>query len=94
MANTVLNAYRDSSHVPDCSTGIADALASGFRPARWQLAIDAVDTVLSGTYQISPEACVPANMIVPLHAAESKGLITSPVLAKAHCVTRELASSR
>ncbi len=91
VANTSLNAFRDASRVPDCAAGVTEALSHHFEPARWQLALDAVDAVLSGSYQVSPAACVRANAVVPLSAADGKEPNTSPVLVRAQCVMHELA---
>lgn len=91
VANTVLNAFRDASRVPDCAAGVTKALSQQFEPARWQLALDAADAVLSGSYQASPAACVRANAVVPLSIADGKEPSTSPVLARAQCVMHELA---
>lgn len=91
VANTSLNAFRDASRVPDCAPGITKALTQNFQPERWQLALDAADAVLSGSYQVSPAACVRANAVVPLSTADGKEPSTSPVLARAQCVMYELA---
>ncbi|MBA0420363.1 hypothetical protein D7Y22_05200 [Stenotrophomonas maltophilia] len=91
VANTSLNAFRAASRVPDCAPGITKALTQNFQPERWQLALDAADAVLSGSYEISPAACVRANAVVPLSTADGKEPSTSPVLARAQCVMHELA---
>ena len=65
VANTTLNAFRDADRVPDCAAGVTAALTQNFEPARWQLSLDAADAVLSGSYEISPAACVRANAVVP-----------------------------
>lgn len=91
VANTTLNAFRDADRVPDCAAGVTAALTQNFEPARWQLALDAADAVLSGSYEISPAACVRANAVVPLSTADGKEPSTSPVLARAQCVMHELA---
>lgn len=91
VANTALNAFRDADRVPDCAAGITKALTHNFQPARWQLSLDAADAVLSGSYQVSPAACVRANAVVPLSTADGKEPSTSPVLARAQCVMHELA---
>lgn len=91
VANTTLNSFRDSSRVPDCAAGVTIALTRDFKPARWQLALDSVDAVLSGSYQVSPAACVRANAVVPLSTADGKEPSKSPVLARAQCVMDELA---
>lgn len=91
VANTSLNAFRDASRVPDCAAGVTKALSQQFEPARWQLALDAADAVLSGSYQVSPAACVRANAVVPLSTADGKEPSTSPVLARAQCVMHKLA---
>ncbi|MEN5285555.1 hypothetical protein ABE494_06350 [Stenotrophomonas lactitubi] len=91
VANTSLNAFRDASRVPDCAAGATEALTHHFEPARWQLALDAVDAVLSGSYQVSPAACVRANAVVPLSTADGKEPSASPVLVRAQCVMHELA---
>ncbi|MDJ1520551.1 hypothetical protein MF545_00450 [Stenotrophomonas maltophilia] len=91
VANTSLNAFRDASRVPDCAPGITKALTQNFQPERWQLSLDAADAVLSGSYQVSPAACVRANAVVPLSTADGKEPSTSPVLARAQCVMYDLA---
>lgn len=91
VANTALNAFRDVKRVPDCAAGVTLALTRDFQPARWQLALDSVDAVLSGSYQVSPTECVRANAVVPLATADGKNPSTSPVLARAQCVIHDLA---
>lgn len=91
VANATLNAFRDAQRAPDCAPGITAALTHDFQPARWQLALDAVDAVLSGSYEISPAACVRANAVIPLSTADGSEPSTSPVLARARCVMRDLA---
>ena len=91
VANASLNAFRDASRAPDCAAGVTIALTHDFEPARWQLALDSVDAVLSGSYQVSPAACVRANAVIPLSTAGGKEPSTSPVLARAQCVMDELA---
>lgn len=91
VANTSLNAFRDASHVPDCAPGITKALTQNFQPARWQLALDAADAVLSGSYQVSPAACVRANAVFPLPTADGNKPSTSAVLTRAQCVMHDLA---
>ena len=91
VANTSLNAFRDASHVPDCAPGITKALTQNFQPARWQLALDAADAVLSGSYQVSAAACVRANAVFPLPTADGNKPSTSAVLTRAQCVMHDLA---
>ncbi len=91
IAHTTLNAFIDAQRVPDCAAGVATALSSDFQPARWQLALDAVDAVQSGSYQVSVDGCVRANAVIPLPTADGSELSTSPVLARAQCVMRGLA---
>lgn len=91
VANTSLNAFRDASRVPDCAPGITKALTQNFQPARWQLALDAADAVLSGSYQVSPAACVRANAVFPLPTADGKLPSTPAVLTRAQCVMHDLA---
>jgi len=91
IANAALNAFHDADRVPDCAAGVTAALTQNFEPARWQLALDAADAVLNGSYEISPAACVRANAVVPLSTADGKEPSTSPVLARAQCVMHELA---
>lgn len=91
VANTSLNAFRDASRVPDCAPGITKALTQNFQPARWQLALDAADAVLSGSYQVSPAACVRANAVFPLPTADGKEPSTPAVLTRAQCVMHDLA---
>ncbi|WP_282257302.1 hypothetical protein [Stenotrophomonas sp. PS02301] len=91
VANTSLNAFRDASRVPDCAPGITKALTQNFQPARWQLALDAADAVLSGSYQVSPAACVRANAVFPLSTADGNLPSTPAVLTRAQCVMHDLA---
>ncbi|WP_254427804.1 hypothetical protein [Stenotrophomonas bentonitica] len=91
VANTSLNAFRDASRVPDCAPGITKALTQNFQPARWQLALDAADAVLSGSYQVSPAACVRANAVFPLLTTDGKLPSTPAVLTRAQCVMHDLA---
>ena len=91
VAKTSLNAFRTAEHVPDCAPGITKALTQSFQPERWQLALDAAAAVLSGSYQVSPPACVQANTVVPLSTADCKESSTYPVLGRAQCVMYDLA---
>ncbi|MDG9986833.1 hypothetical protein ACL5HQ_20110 [Stenotrophomonas maltophilia] len=91
VANTSLNAFRTAEHVPDCAPGITKALTQSFQPERWQLALDAADAVLNGSYEISPGACVRANAVVRLSTADGKESSTYPVLGRAQCVMYDLA---
>lgn len=91
IASTSLNAFRNAERVPDCAPGITKALTQNFQPAHWQMALDAADAVLNGSYQVSPAACVRANAVVPLSTADGKEPSASPVLARAQCVMHDLA---
>ena len=86
IAQAVLNGFNDAGRVPDCAAGVSAALAKDFSPYRWQLALDAVDAVVVGTYSVSPDACARANTVVPLSTEA-----TSPVVARARCVIYDLA---
>ncbi len=86
IAQAVLNGFSDAGRVPDCAAGVSAALAKDFSPYRWQLALDAVDAVVAGTYSVSPDACARANTVVPLSTEA-----TSPVVARARCVIYDLA---
>ncbi len=86
IAQAVLNGFNDAGRVPDCAAGVSAALAKEFSPYRWQLALDAVDAVVAGTYSVSPDACARANTVVPLSTEA-----TSPVVARAQCVIYNLA---
>ncbi|MGG2100362.1 hypothetical protein [Stenotrophomonas sp. NRRL B-14846] len=86
IAQAVLNGFNDAGRVPDCAAGVSAALAKDFSPHRWQLALDAVDAVVAGTYSVSPDACARANTVVPLSTEA-----TSPVVARARCVIYDLA---
>ncbi|WP_229301201.1 hypothetical protein [Stenotrophomonas maltophilia] len=86
IAQAVLNGFNDAGRVPDCAAGVSTALAKDFSPYRWQLALDAVDAVVAGTYSVSPDACARANTVVPLSTEA-----TSPVVARARCVIYDLA---
>ncbi|MEN5271872.1 hypothetical protein [Stenotrophomonas lactitubi] len=87
IAQAVLNGYNETGRVPDCAAGVSAALANDFSSYRWQLALDAVDAVASGSYSVSPDACARANTVVPL----STEVATSPVVARARCVIYDLA---
>lgn len=87
IAQAVLNGFNEAGRVPDCAAGVSAALAKDFSPYRWQLALDAVDAVVGGTYSVSPDACARANTVVPLSTGEA----TSPVVARAQCVIYDLA---
>lgn len=91
VATNALNAFRDAVQVPDCAAGVTAALTRDFQPSRWQLALDSVDAVLAGTFQLSAAACAQANAAIPLSTADGKEPSTSSVLARAHCVVDELA---
>ncbi|CAQ45442.1 hypothetical transmembrane anchored protein [Stenotrophomonas maltophilia K279a] len=86
IAQAVLNGFNDAGRVPDCAAGVSAALAKDFSPYRWQLALDAVDAVVAGTYSVSPDACARANTVVPLSTEA-----TSSVVARARCVIYDLA---
>lgn len=86
IAQAVLNGFNDAGRVPDCAAGVSAALAKDFSPYRWQLALDAVDAVVAGTYSVSPDACARANTVVPLSTEAA-----SPVVARAQCVIYDLA---
>ncbi len=86
VAQATLNGFTVEGRVPDCAAGVGVALTTDFEPARWQLALDAVDAVSSGSYAVSPDACARANTVVPLSAEA-----TSPVAARAQCVIYGLA---
>lgn len=80
IASTALNGFRSLRRVPDCAAGVARALTSNFSERRWLLALEAVDTVTSGSYSV-PLACARATAVVPLSDAD----------ARAHCVIYDLA---
>jgi|GEM_PF-6603871 hypothetical protein len=86
VAQATLNGFTLEGRVPDCAAGVGVALTTDFEPARWQLALDAVDAVSSGSYAVSPDACARANTVVPLSAEA-----TSPVASRAQCVIYGLA---
>lgn len=86
VAQATLNGFTLEGRVPDCAAGVGVALTTDFEPARWQLALDAVDAVSSGSYAVSPDACARANTVVPLSAEA-----TSAVAARAQCVIYDLA---
>ncbi|WWW35621.1 hypothetical protein V8017_00275 [Stenotrophomonas rhizophila] len=86
VAQATLNGFSLEGRVPDCAAGVGVALTTDFEPDRWQLALDAVDAVSSGSYAVSPDACARANTVVPLSAEA-----TSPVAARAQCVIYGLA---
>lgn len=91
VASTALNAFRDADRVPDCSPGVARAVSAGFEPRRWKASLDAVDAVTSGSFMISPDACVRANAVVPLSTADGDEPANSPVVARSQCVISNLA---
>lgn len=79
IANAVLNQYAAGG--PDCRPALVDALTNDFSEHRWQLALDAVDAVASGSYSLPP-ACIRANRVIPLPGAVGPAL---------HCVMGGLA---
>ena len=87
IALATLNGFKDTGRVPNCAAGVSAALTNDFSPHRWQLALDAVDAVASGSYSVSPDACARANAVVPLSTDET----ASPVAARAQCVIYDLA---
>lgn len=91
VASTTLNAFRDAERVPDCAAGVAHALTEGFEPTRWQESLDAVDAVASGSFMVSPDACVRANAVFPLSTADGEQPANSPVVARTQCVISNLA---
>lgn len=62
IANTVLNEYAAGG--PDCRPAMEALLSNEFSARRWQLALDAVDAVASGSYALPP-GCIRANRVVP-----------------------------
>lgn len=87
IAHVALNSF-DAGGVPNCTAGVATALTSDFSPRRWQDALDAVDAVSSGSYSISPDACIRATAVVPLSSVVNA---ESPSAARAQCVIYDLA---
>lgn len=87
IAQATLNGFNETGRVPDCAAGVSAALTHEFSPHRWQLALDAVDAVASGSYSVFPDACARANAVVPLSTDET----ASPVAARAQCVIYDLA---
>lgn len=81
IANTVLNQYAAGG--PDCRPALEAVLSNGFSPRRWQLALDAVDAVASGSYALPP-GCIRANRV----ASDPLGGTVGPAL---HCVMGGLA---
>ncbi len=61
IAQAVLNGFNDAGRVPDCAAGVSAALAKEFSPYRWQLALDAVDAVVAGTYFRFPRRLRPGQ---------------------------------
>lgn len=88
IALTTLNGFRAAARVPDCAAGISNALTQGFSPRRWQAALDAVDSVTSGSYSVSPDACTRATAVAPLSSAVNA---ETPSAARVHCVIYDLA---
>ncbi|MCD9086217.1 hypothetical protein [Stenotrophomonas sp. SY1] len=88
IASTVLNGFRATERVPDCSAGVAIALTQDFSQERWQAALNAVDAVIDGSYSVSPDACARATAVVPLHPVVDAG---TPPAARARCVIYDLA---
>ncbi|KRG38555.1 hypothetical protein ARC78_15590 [Stenotrophomonas pictorum JCM 9942] len=87
IAHATLNAF-EAGGVPNCTTGVAVALTSDFSPRRWQDALDAVDAVTSGSYSISPDACLRATAVVPLSSVVNA---KSPPAVWGQCVMHDLA---
>lgn len=87
IAATALNGFRAVDRVPNCAAGVAVALTADFDPRRWQDALDAVDAVTSGSYEISPEACVRATAVIRLSTIDPR----TPPAAQARCVLYDLA---
>ncbi|GHH52436.1 hypothetical protein [[Pseudomonas] boreopolis] len=86
IAQATINGYRAAGAVPNCAAGVTDALSRDFSPARWQLALDAVDAVMSGDYSVSPGACARATAVVPLATVRP-----APAAPRAQCVIYNLA---
>lgn len=92
VANAALNSFRDGGAVPDCSARLTSLMAKDFSWPRWQLALDAVDAVISGDYSVSPDACARANTIIPLSIVpDSPPEAVPPAAARAQCVIYDLA---
>lgn len=68
-ARAALNRFQQLGDVPDCGTVLTRAVALGIEPVRWQRALDAVDAVEAGTYDI-PLACARAAHVMPAQVAE------------------------
>lgn len=92
VANTALNSFRDGGAVPDCSARLTALMAKDFSWPRWQLALDAVDAVMTGDYSVSPDACARANTMIPLSIVpDSPPEAVPPAAARAQCVIYDLA---
>ncbi|PJK00811.1 hypothetical protein CO641_02245 [Lysobacteraceae bacterium NML91-0213] len=62
IARAALNLYQGETG-PDCSPDLAKILRGGLDTLRWQRALDAVDAVDSGSYDV-PLACARVNRVV------------------------------
>ena len=89
IAIAALNEISGGGRDQDCAAGVAQALTTDFSQHRWQLALDTVDAVASGDYNVFPGACARANAVIPAavladtpHAAQA---------ARAQCVIHGLA---
>ncbi|MEF3081901.1 hypothetical protein V3391_06700 [Luteimonas sp. SMYT11W] len=68
-ARAVFNRFDQIGTVPDCGVTLTRAVAMGIDTDRWQRALDAVDAVDAGTYDI-PLACVRAAHVMSAQVAE------------------------
>jgi hypothetical protein len=78
IANAALNAFAEA--VPDCGPRLLQEAERGIDPRRWQSALDAVDAVRSGSYDV-PRACQPADSVAPSSEADGRALRSQCVIA-------------
>jgi len=68
-ARAAFNRFDLAGKVPDCGVSLTRAVALGIDAERWQRALDAVDAVDAGTYDI-PRACAHASRVMSALSAE------------------------
>jgi hypothetical protein len=87
-AHATLNRFANIGEVPDCGSALISIAGKQFDPMRWQNALDAVDAVQSGSFDI-PFACVRVDTALPPKAGTvSDGSPLFPMLAPASVSAR------
>lgn len=89
IAAATLNAQKTSGADPDCGKGLASALSGPFKPVLWQNALDAVDAVASGSYEL-PDACARVTTVLPLRPVDPESPPQAPP-TRAQCVIHDIA---